>query len=160
MFEVGAWAIRFASAGVSRGLERRRHLVGDVVLHREQVGELPVVLLRPERLAGPHAGQLHGDADPVAGQTHAAVHHAAHAHLARHPLQPVAHGVVLRGGGAAQHAQRGDAGELGGDLLGHPGAEVLLRGVAREVAEGEDGHDPEIVGRCRHLLCDFRVAGG
>ena len=36
------------------GLERRRDLVGDVVLHREQIGELPVVLLGPERLAGPH----------------------------------------------------------------------------------------------------------
>ena len=111
--------------GGERGLERGRDLVGDVILHREQIGELPVVLLRPERLAGPDVGQLHRDADPVAGQTHAAVDHAAHAQLAGHPLQPVARRVVLRRRRTPQHPQRGDPGELGGDLLGHPGAEVL-----------------------------------
>ena len=146
--------------GGEPGLERRRDLVRDVILHREQIGELPVVLVRPERLARPHVGQLHGDADPVAGQTHAAIDDAAHAQLARHPLEPVPRRVVLRRGGAAQHPQRGDAGELGGDLLGHPGAEVLLRGVPREVAEREDRHHPEIVARPRLPPRDPRLAGG
>ena len=53
----------------------------------------------------------------------------------------------MRRRGASQHPQRGDPGELGGDLLGHPGAEVLLRGILREVAEGKHRHHTQILVR-------------
>ena len=137
----------FGLGGGERGLERRRDLVGNIVLHREQIGELPVVLFRPERLARAHLGELHGDADPVAGQAHAAIDHRPHAQVAGHTLKPVPRGVVLRRSRPTQDPQGGDPGELDGDPLGHPGAEVLLSGILGDVAEREDRHHPEIVAR-------------
>src|SRR5215472_7683468 len=46
-----------------------RHCLGDLVLHRENVGEVAVITLRPNVIACLGLDQLCGDADAVAGLT-------------------------------------------------------------------------------------------
>ena len=67
-------------------LDRRDHPLGDLVLHRENVGEVAVVALGPDVVAGCGFDQLRGDADAVAGFAHAAFEHIAHAKLAANLL--------------------------------------------------------------------------
>src|SRR5205814_7143917 len=49
----------------------------DLVLDRENVGQLAVVALRPERPPVPYAGVLGRDAEPGAGAAHRAIEHGA-----------------------------------------------------------------------------------
>ena len=67
--------------GNGRG-DRDRHRLGDLVLHRENVGEIAVVALGPDMIAGLGLDQLRGDPDAVAGFAHAAFEHIAHAQFA------------------------------------------------------------------------------
>ena len=52
--------------------------VGDLVLHREYVGQIAVVMLRPDMAAGRGIVELRGDADAIAASSHAAFDHVAH----------------------------------------------------------------------------------
>jgi hypothetical protein len=52
--------------GDGRG-NRERHRLGDLVLHREDVGEIAIVALGPDMLAGFALDKLRGYADPIAG---------------------------------------------------------------------------------------------
>ena len=58
---------------------------GDLVLHREHVGEHPVVALGPQIAAGVRVDQLRRDPDPLAGLADAALQDVAHARAGGRP---------------------------------------------------------------------------
>ena len=66
-------ADRLLLAGQEPDLERRDDAADDLVLHREHVGEHPVVALGPQVPAGGRVDQLRRDPDPLAGPAHAAL---------------------------------------------------------------------------------------
>src|SRR6516165_5237498 len=61
--------------------DRNRYSLGDLVLHREDVGKIPVVALGPDVVAGLRFDELRGDADPISGLAHAAFEHITYAEL-------------------------------------------------------------------------------
>ena len=67
---------------VDRWSNRYRHRLGDLVLYREDVGEIAIVPLRPDVIPGLGLDELRGDADTITGLAHAAFEHIAHAELA------------------------------------------------------------------------------
>ena len=67
--------------GVELRLDRGDDGLGDLVLHREHVGEIAVVALRPEMAAGGDVDELGGDAHMVAVLAHAALDDVADAEL-------------------------------------------------------------------------------
>ena len=74
-----------------RGVELRfdggDNALGDLVLDGEDVGEVAVVALCPDVVAGRRVDKLRGDAQALAGLAHAAFEHVAHAELARRPAR-------------------------------------------------------------------------
>ena len=120
-------------------LQRRDDGPRDLVLHREDVGDLPVVGLRPEvvTVAGVH--ELGGDADLIAGLADASLEHGCDVEL----LRDGAHVLVLalegKGRGAGRYPEIRHLGEEIEQLLGKPVGEVLLLLVGAEVHEGEHG---------------------
>lgn len=50
-----------------RWSDRDRHRLCDLVLHRENIGEVTVVPFGPEVIAGPRLDELRGNTDAVAG---------------------------------------------------------------------------------------------
>ena len=63
---------RLAHGPLSLGIGNGRgngdgYRLGDLVLHRENVGEVPVVALRSDLLAGLRLDQLRRDADTITG---------------------------------------------------------------------------------------------
>jgi hypothetical protein len=108
--------------------ERRDHGFGDLVLHREHVGELAVVGLRPEVVAVGGIDEPGGDAHLVAGLAHAAFEQRSDVEL----LADAPHILVLSFEGEGRRA-RGDVqprhlGEQVEQLLGEAVGEVLLVG--------------------------------
>src|SRR3984893_17399196 len=63
------YALAF-SAG-QRWLDRGDDTSGDVVLHRENVGQISIVTVRPEMGTGGRIDKLAGDANPLPGPAHA-----------------------------------------------------------------------------------------
>ena len=120
-------------------LQRAHDAAGDLVLDREQVGQRPVVALGPDLTAGGSVDQPRRDAHPVASPAHAAVEDVAHLEpgAGRHRvLRRLAHGEARRARG---HEQAGDLGQLGDQILGHAGAEIVLARILREILERQHG---------------------
>src|SRR5258708_15962323 len=65
-----------------------RYRLGDLVLDREDIGEIAVVTLGPDVVAGFGLDQLRGDADPVPGFSQASSHHVAPPNPPPHHLTP------------------------------------------------------------------------
>jgi hypothetical protein len=63
-------------------LDRGRDPRGDIVLHRENVGEVAVVTLGPKMPAGGSLDQLRRHPHPMRGLAHAAFENIAHAEIA------------------------------------------------------------------------------
>ncbi len=55
--------------------KRLHDVLRDLVLHREDVLQVPVVTLGPEMISVGHVDQLRGDPEPVAGLANAALQH-------------------------------------------------------------------------------------
>src|SRR5262245_11028090 len=111
--------------GYSRG-DGDRHRFADLVLQCENVGELAVVALCPDVLAGVSLDQLCGDADTVAGFTQAAFEHVAHAELAPDLLYVDSAPLVRKTRIARDHEQGRIPGQCGDDVLDHAVGEVFL----------------------------------
>src|SRR4029077_4474090 len=76
--------------GLSAGqcwLDRGGDTRGDVVLHCEDVGQIPVVTLRPEMGAGGCVDELAADAHPLPGPAHAPLKDIADAKVAANLLE-------------------------------------------------------------------------
>jgi hypothetical protein len=118
----------------------RWHDRREIVLHREDVGHLPVVAFGHEVRAVRGGDQLGGDADAVAGASHASstVLTPSDAAMARMSCSLSRKGERRGAGG---HLQLRDVGQKIDDLLREPVAEVLLLLVAAQVGEGSTAID-------------------
>src|SRR5229473_1989862 len=84
---------RFAHGPLQLGIGNRWgdgdcYRFGNLVLYREDIGEIAVVALGPDVVASLGFDQLGGHTDPIAGLTHAAFEHIAHSEFAHRPHGP------------------------------------------------------------------------
>ncbi|OFW47357.1 MAG: hypothetical protein A3J29_23325 [Acidobacteria bacterium RIFCSPLOWO2_12_FULL_67_14b] len=108
-----------------RGRERAGDGGGDLVLHAEQIDQLAIVALRPERAAVRCPDQLRADADAAARFAHAAFEDRADAKRAGDAAHVRRLALEREGGCARDHLEALDPGQRVDDLLGEPVAEVL-----------------------------------
>jgi hypothetical protein len=128
---------RFLLLGQQLEPQGRNDLLGDLILDRENVGEVAIVALGPEMVAGRSVDQLGGDPNAVAGLAHAAFQHVADAEFARDLADIDRAALEGECGVAGDHRQRRDVGQIGGYVLADPVAEIFLLGLAAHVGEGQ-----------------------
>ena len=116
-------------------LQRRRDRARDLVLHLEDVGELVVVMVRPQLIAIGRVHQFHDHPHLVALAQGAAGEHALDVQLAGDGGGGLLAVAVLRRGIPRDHAQTGLLAQRVGQFLADAVAEVLLFGIAAEVGE-------------------------
>ena len=120
-------------------LERGDHRLRDLVLHREDVGELAVVGLRPEVVAVGGADELGCDADLVAGLAHASLEDRRDIQLGGDGPHVFVLALEREGGGSRGHVQAGHFCEQVEQLLGEAVGEIILVGIAAQVEQRQDG---------------------
>ena len=134
---LGIVRARLVDALALRGRQRGRQALGDLqrhlALHRENIGELAVVLLRPARLLRDRIDQLDGHSHAAAIDANTAFHQVASPKLS---CDGGTIGVAKPIDRApTQHAQRRDLRELTANLVGHAFREEALGPILRQVAE-------------------------
>ena len=117
------------------GLDGRGDTAGDLVLHGEDIAELPVVAFGPVMGAGDRVDELRADAQPVAAAAHAAFEHVADAKLARDLAHIDSAVLVDEGGVAGDDEQPSDAGKPGDQILGNAVGKIVLIRVAAHIGE-------------------------
>ena len=146
------------------------HLVGDLVVHREDVVLLGLEVLGPGRKAGAPGNELHRDAHTLALALHGPVQDRVRPERFRR-LQG-RHGLVreVRDRARRPHRHVLDAGEGADERVGDPEPQVILR-VGADAAEGQHREDErglgggraqgaaEAIAAARHRLHPGRVAG-
>ena len=80
--------------------------LGDLVLHREDIGEITVVPLGPHVLAGFGLDQLRRDTNAIAGFAQTPLEYVTHAQFAADPLHINRAALVCEGGMAGDHEKR------------------------------------------------------
>src|SRR5262249_5940952 len=129
-------------------LDRRDHPLGDLVLGRENVGQVTVVTLGPDVIADLGLDQLRGDADTVAGSPHAALKHITNPELAPDLLHIDCPAFVGEGRIPGDDEEPADAGECSDDLLDYAVGEIFLLWIAAHVDKGQY-RDRRLVGEGR-----------
>src|SRR6516225_10377767 len=127
-------------------LDRRYHPLGDFVLEYEDVGELAVVALGPNVGSGRGLDQLRGNAQTVAGSTHATFEDIVHAELTADLLYVDRTALVGEAAVARDDKEPPDLRQRGDDVLGHAVREKLLFRVAAHVLERQH-RDRRLVGQ-------------
>ena len=129
---------RQAHGGGDLAGDRTRQLI----LHREDLAQVPVVALRPHVRVVLGVGELQRQTHAVARAAHAAVEHVGRAELGGQGR--LAPGERLSDRAASEHGQaRGvDAAELRDQLLRQPLGEPVLGRVAAEIAQRQDRQPP------------------
>src|SRR5216684_982617 len=128
---------RFAHGPLQLGIgngrgDGDRYRFGNLVLHREDIGEIAVVALGPDVVASLRFDQLGGHTDPIAGLTHTAFEHIAHAEFAPDLFHIDRPALVGEARVPRDDEQRGIARQRGDNVLGDPvGDELLIRVAAR-----------------------------
>ena len=126
--------------GIADGRGNRdRNGLGDFVLHREDVGEIAIVALGPDVVAGFGFDELCADADAIARLPHAAFEHVAHTKLAPDLLHIDRLSFKSELRAARDNEQRGIARQRGDDVVGNAIGEELLLGVGAHIG-GEGQH--------------------
>ena len=119
-------------------------------LHLEDIGEIAIVLLRPEVVAVGGVDELGRDANAVAGLAHAAFQQRRYVQLGSDAREILVLPLEVEGRGPPHHIEAIDLSKRVEDLLGDPVGEVLLFLVRTEVDEREDGDGRhEFSGRLR-----------
>ena len=121
----------------------------DLVLHGEDVLQLPVEPVGPEVIAGAHVHELRRHAQPLPGLPHAPFEHGADAELAADLPHVGVLAPVGEGAGARRDVERRDLRQGVQDLLGHPVAEVLGVRVRAHVAKRQHGDRRGLLGNRR-----------
>ncbi len=118
-------------------LERPDDRARDVFLHREDVGEVSVVLVGPELVSVARAHELCRDPHPIAAAPYASLEHRPHVERAADLSHVHLATLVLEGGGTRGHAQSVDFAQLVDQFFGESVAEVLLVVSRAQVRKGE-----------------------
>ncbi len=139
-------------------LEGRHNVPGDLILHREDIFQHPVIALGPQVRAGRRVDELGRNADPLGRFAHTALQHIPHAEILTHLLH--LHGLPLIGKHrrTRNHEHAGNLGEGRDEILGHAIAEILLLRVVTQVRQREHG-DGRLVRECERRP-HFRQPGG
>jgi hypothetical protein len=94
--------------GVGNGRRKGgRHRLGDLILERENVGEIAIVVLGPDVISGASINKLRRDAHPITGLAHAAFEHIAHAEFPSDLLHIDRAALVGEAGVARDDEERG-----------------------------------------------------
>ena len=123
--------------GIELRLDRGDDRLGDLVLHREHVGEIAVVALRPDVAAGGDVVELRRDAHAVAALAHAALDHIADAEFLGDLLHVDGLALVDERRVARDHEEPAQLGQRGDDVLADAVGEILLLRIAAHVGEGK-----------------------
>ena len=131
-----------------RHVERGGHLLRDLGLDPEHLGQLDLVLLPPQRAVVRHGDEPRCDphlarGSRFPGPAYAPLQHVARAELRPDLLERSRTLAVLLGAGPADDPELGQSGETAGQLLGEPIGEVLVALVA-EILEGKHGEHPAL----------------
>ena len=119
--------------GVKLRLDRRDDGLGDLVLHREHIGELAVVAFGPDVAAGCDVVELRGDPHPVAFLADAAFDHVADAELLGDLLQVDRLALVDERRVAGDDEEPAQLRQRGDDVLADAVGEILLLRLAAHV---------------------------
>ena len=125
--------------GVKLRLDRGDDGFGDLVLHREHVGEVAVVALRPEMAAGGDIVELRRDAHAVAALADAALDHIADAELLGDLFHVDGLALVDERRVARDHEEPAQLRQRGDDVLADAVGEILLLRIAAHVGERQHG---------------------
>ena len=120
---------RFATQTFGRHelrLDGGRDARRDLVLKGENIGQLTVVSLRPDVIAGNRIQQLAGDTHPLSALAHAAFEHIADAKIAPYLLHVRSLALVDKRRIAGDDEEPPQAGQCGDDVFGDAIAEVFL----------------------------------
>src|SRR5215469_2802868 len=121
---------RFDSGGDARS---------DVVLHREDIGQISVVTLGPEMGAGGNIDKLAADAHPLSGSAHATFEDIADAKVAASLLEIDGFSFVGECGIAGDDEKPAPFRQRRDDVLGNAVDKIVLLGIATNVVKRKDG---------------------
>ncbi len=130
------------------GLNRCDDFSRDLILQFKYIGELAVVAVGPDVIAGRGIDQLRGDPHAVAALADTAFQHVAHAKLARGALHVDGLALVRERGVARDYEEPAQLRQPGDDVLGNAVREIFLLGIAADIVERQD-RDRRTVGRVR-----------
>src|SRR5215469_8865744 len=134
---LGDYALAFGAG--QRWFDRRDHTRADVVLHGEDVGQIPVISLGPEMGAGGYIDKLAADAHPLPGPAHAPLEDVANAKLAANLLEIDGFSFVGECGIAGDHEKPAPFRQCRDDVLGNAVDKIFLFGIATDIVERKDG---------------------
>ena len=118
--------------------EPRGDRAGDLILKIEQVLELQVEPVGPQRGLGGRVDELDGDAKALIRPAQTAAENVAHAEAALDLLGRIGAQVEQEGRMPRDHHQVAEPREAGDDILGDALAEVVVAGIAGEVGQRQD----------------------
>src|SRR6185503_15137362 len=142
--------------------------LGNLILYREDIGNVAVVLLGPEVAAGVDIVELGRDAQPGTGFAHATLEHVANTEFVRDVLHKDRPALVDEGRVPRDHEEPAQLRQRGNDVLADPVGEIFLLGIAAHVGERKNGdrrtlgqrgrREPALSERfCRRLDRTFRL---
>ena len=111
----------------------------DLVLQGKDVGQVAVVAVGPDVIAGRGVDQLGGDAHAIAALAHAALQHVTHAEFARDALYVDRLALVGERRIARDDEEPAQLRQTGDDVLGNAVGEIFLLRVAAHVGERQYG---------------------
>lgn len=149
---LGGLAENAPAFGLDEGRnESRNDSLGDLVLHIEGIRELAVVSLRPDLERCPRIDEPARDTDPAVAVPGTSFQYVAHIELAADFTD--VDGRVLEGEArvAGDYEQPAQTRQLGQHVFGDNVAEEVLRRIAGQICEREDGDGRQIA---RHPVAD------
>ena len=117
----------------------RRDRARDFVLQVEQLFELDIETVRPERAFGRSIDQLDRDAQPLAAPTQAAAENVAGAQSSLNLLRGRGVEAEQKSGMARDHHQVAKPRQVGDDVLGDALAEMVVARIPRKIGKREHG---------------------
>src|SRR5262252_400944 len=134
---LGDYALAFGAG--QRRFDRRDHTRADVVLHGEDVGQIPVISLGPEMGTSGYIDELAADAHSLPGPAHAPLEDIANAKIAANLLEVDGFSFVGECGIAGDHEKPAPFRQSRDDVLGNAVDKIVLLGIATDIVKRKDG---------------------